>query len=371
MQHQANLTTLGTARLHLFKTICLPSIIHQTSYEFLWIIKIDPDLDTQIRKQLIDTIHHGLQIEDLSQQGRKHSLKRRIFVIGSNVNFNYGAWRGGKESEEILSNHAKGRIFMGDVDLVKLATREEPMKIILETRLDADDGIDSNYVSFLQQQAKDKFREQNNGKIFKWFYWCTEKNFKWYVSAEGKYGQIGGELNDKCITPGLTTGFNVGTLVRDVPTYSHHRLLSRLKGNISCIKQGDTVDETSKREKVNEEGLEDKGTKYVLCVDFVSEFVGAVRARTATSAGMNDVTWQNNQQDSNKLWKLLQEKFGIMTNDALVTKQYFEEKLVQIAKENLEGQCRPGHSCKESSQIKLKKVIERHEIRDSVPTHLE
>lgn len=107
-------------------------------------------------------------------------------------------------------------------------------------------------------------------------------------------------------------------------------------------------------------GEKDENEK-VPCVDLVSGFIGAVRARTATSTGMNDVKGQIGTQDTDILWDMLEERFGIMVEDAIETKRYFEENMKEIAKENLEGQCRPGHSCKESSQKKLVQIIEDSE----------
>jgi len=349
MQHQGNLTTLAAARLHLFKTICLPSILHQTSHDFLWIIKIDPDLNIDVRNELIEIIHQGLEIKGLEQKRSLASLRERIFVIGSNVNFNYGAWRGGTESAEVLSHHVENRIHMGNVDLLKMAKKAEPDKIVLESRLDADDGLNYAYIAYLHQEALRKF-DDSIERTFKWFYWCVETHFKWYVSAEGEYGQLGGDLNNKCVTPGLTTGFNVGTSVEDVPMYGHQDLLSSLQGSFSCMKDND----------VGHKGEKDENEK-VPCVDLVSGFIGAVRARTATSAGMNDVKGQIGTQDTDILWDMLEERFGIMVEDAIETKRYFEENMKEITKENLEGQCRPGHSCKESSQKKLVQIIEDSE----------
>jgi hypothetical protein len=383
MQDQGNLTTLATARLHLFKTICLPSILHQTYHDFLWIIKIDPDLNIDIRNELISSIHQAVEILLLESERRNihatygvhdsyigsvDSLRERIFVIGSNQNFlighEHGAWRGGTESAEVLSHHAENRIYIGNVDLLKMAKKAEPDKIVLETRLDADDGLNEGYIAYLHHDSMKKFHGITGGEEkemaksinFKWFYWCVETHFKWYVSAEGEYGQLRGEKRkDFCITPGLTVGFNVGTSVEDVPMYGHHELVRKLSGNNLCMEKVTGTNESGKG------GEDENKTEKVPCVDVVSGFIGAVRSRTATSAGMDDVKGQNVKQNSEELWDVLEDRFDVMVEDAIETKRYFEENMEQIAKENLEGQCRPGHSCKESSQNKLKQIIEESE----------
>ncbi len=180
MQDQPTLTTLARARLHLFKTICLPSILHQTYHDFLWIIKVDPELDSEIKDELILTIHEAVEILLLESERRNthatydekndhdsfigsvDSLKERIFVIGSNENFGAGngkgSWRGGLASTEILSHHEEGRIYMGNVDLLRMAQKAEPKKIVLETRLDADDGLNEGYIAHLHHDAMKNFR---------------------------------------------------------------------------------------------------------------------------------------------------------------------------------------------------------------------
>jgi Protein of unknown function (DUF3118). len=74
MQHQGNLTTLTTARLHLFRTICLPSMLHKKNQNFLWIIKVDPFLDMQILNDLLKkTLHDDIDCFDASNITGKSS----------------------------------------------------------------------------------------------------------------------------------------------------------------------------------------------------------------------------------------------------------------------------------------------------------
>ena len=53
MQFQPNLLHLGHARLALFETFCLPSMLSQTNQNFLWVIRTDPDLNPELLQQLI------------------------------------------------------------------------------------------------------------------------------------------------------------------------------------------------------------------------------------------------------------------------------------------------------------------------------
>jgi hypothetical protein len=53
MQDQGSLVALARARLELFKTFCLPTLKHQTSQRFLWIIRTDPNLNATVRDETV------------------------------------------------------------------------------------------------------------------------------------------------------------------------------------------------------------------------------------------------------------------------------------------------------------------------------
>ena len=56
MQEQPHLVHLGKARLEIFKTITLPTVIKQTSQDFIWIIRTDPMLNETIREPLVELL---------------------------------------------------------------------------------------------------------------------------------------------------------------------------------------------------------------------------------------------------------------------------------------------------------------------------
>jgi len=384
MQHQGNLTTLATARLHLFKTVCLPSMLKQKKQDFLWIIKVDPTLDVDIRNKLVEIIHEGAKLHSTltatatdiqngnggTSNGNSTSIIERIFVIGSSVNYltghEEGAWRGGIESREVLSHdivpnlrsrtHLVREIYTGTVELLYRAKESEPHRIVLETRLDADDGLNEHFVEYVQKDAMRVFKSPStlhNAMVdtateastttgaalqYNWFYWCVESHIKWYLNAEGEYGKLDEERRtDFCITPGLTIGFNIGTDVKNIPKYGHHELYKKLGNSCKNMKDDASTTDTTP------------------CIGFIKEFIAAVRFRTETSAGMADV--QARREDHAQLCELLQQHFGVNTANAIESKLYFQENRKGIAKENLEGQCRGDHSCKDSSKFQLKGIV--------------
>ena len=94
MQEQGPLQTLGMARLKLFLTFCLPSMIQQSSQDFFWIIKTDPAFTKTVAFDM------------LVQSVRPHD---NFYVVASNANFIFGSagregsWRDGKVSQNDLT----------------------------------------------------------------------------------------------------------------------------------------------------------------------------------------------------------------------------------------------------------------------------
>jgi hypothetical protein len=124
MQEQGPLKTLGMARYLQFMTFCFPSVIHQTSQHFLWIIKTDPQLSPDLLNLMIQAL-------------KPYS---NFYLVASNNNFmiykKNGSWRNGAEGYDLL----KSKIYTGNVTKLHQAIALRNDRPVLETRLDADDG---------------------------------------------------------------------------------------------------------------------------------------------------------------------------------------------------------------------------------------
>lgn len=80
MQHQPRLLELGKARLELFKTFCLPSMLHQTTQNFFWIIYTDPELHPDLLKEmkkLLKPYPHFYLLPALMDKVRERKRERR------------------------------------------------------------------------------------------------------------------------------------------------------------------------------------------------------------------------------------------------------------------------------------------------------
>jgi len=395
MQEQGHLKALGRARLYLFQTFCLPSMVQQSTQQFLWIIKTDPQLDPTLLRELIATVEPY----------------PNIYLVASNKNFMIRdthappgtghSWRDGAEIRDLLLP-TTARIYTGNRTQLYAAMVQKDQQIVLETRLDADDGLHKFYLKQIQEKALEQFLpleedddDEGNGEEGqgvnkniehftppKWLYWCTRRHVEWHGGVQEReaapllttsntgttedytvaptkaksvdyYGSLlAVEHSNLCITPGITVGFGIGTSSDQVPIHAHDKLFKAihdLKPENSC-------------------GYE----KASDCLELVEDFLlVAVRARTPTSAGMQRVgaevdddggkssktsTEYHKKHHKKKpqvsylrtylFWDMLHDDFSILREQIRHTNQFILNHLVPIAKDNLEGQCTSDHSCK-------------------------
>jgi hypothetical protein len=329
MQEQGNLTALGNARLALFKVFCLPTMQRQSKQDFLWIIKTDPNLHPTLLQALVDEL----------------TPHPNFYLVASNTNFRVneqfpGAWRDGAEVRDL----AQSKVYTGNQSLLERAMAlhhpSDPYPI-LETRLDADDGLHLQFLESIQAMALKSFGDH---PTLKWRYWCSRRHVEWHFSErelENKpiwkqittYGALAGIQHSKlCITPGISIGFGVGVSEQDVPVFAHDELRNKIYEL--------PLDEACGLKKSRD------------CLQFVEDFVfEAIRSRSPTSAGMYKVDVNPNEVATDgwlyyAFLNMIHEKFGIPLQNLKWINQYISDHLLEIAEENLMGQCTTGHSCK-------------------------
>jgi hypothetical protein len=372
-QHDKNLTALGEARLELFETFCLPSMVHQTiqpypskgnasssepqRYRFIWIIKVDPKLDLKLRNRMVQLL----------------KPYPNFYLVGSNKNngvlLGKGSWRSGEAGNDVLYANEVGplgkdnavlsqNIYTGDVSILQVAHGQRDEKIILETRLDADDGLPVNYLESIQESAvkylsSTSLLSDNNDKL-KWMFWCIPNSYDWHPTdvvstldstssrASNDAGLVTKLKYDLCLTPGLTSGISVGVLASEVPRYAHHLIMKELRGN--------------KNKKTNICGKRKTGQ---FCIQ-VFDKVYAIRARTPTSDGMSGVDMLSANKGEEIKWNDLFNIFGIQENRVMIANRHIDTNLISILKDNLAGQCThlKGKPC-EASKMAVQKMIDK------------
>ena len=177
MQNQPNLIQLAKARLLLLKTICLPTVIHQTAWgQFVWIIRTDPQLHSEIKQDLVTMLDEAGALVKKDNNSNKHGQEKEhalTYVIGSNDNYivaNSTTLSPGIIPFDIrgMLSHALSNpqtIFAGKLSSMQMlyneiSTPRINKDVIMWTRLDADDGLNIKYMRYIQSQAVRYFLPQ-------------------------------------------------------------------------------------------------------------------------------------------------------------------------------------------------------------------
>lgn len=276
----------------------------------------------------------------------------------------------------------KSKIYTGNVDKLKVAMALREERPVLETRLDADDGLHKDFIKYIQEVALKRFQplEENrsNNKILvpKWLYWCSRRHIEWHSDVDRslsekqkadrgslEFGYINIVQHDKlCVTPGVTIGYNRNLdnpkNPIDVPFYDHDKLYNNVRNSMSCYSdEGTNYDD--KRE------VDDEIEKRGPCLELVEDFLFcAIRSRTWTSAGMYKIDLVVNDGNrkqgelTEKLWAVSEYAFGVTKSKVQETQDFLIRNKKRIAEENLAGQCSTGHSCKDSAKEKLKQIVD-------------
>lgn len=353
MQFQPNLITLGYARLKLFQSVTIPSIVSQTNPNFLWIIRTDPLLHQSILQQLIQTLQDTFPSDDnTTADVDNSSYKRKMSVVLVASNDNPEGFR----SEYCIHDITNATVLFGNVKIVQSYHTAAQDHTVLETRLDADDALAIQYIDNVQKSANTDLKND-------WMVWCAENHMEWQYSSPwdnaSKIGAIIGLKANQCITPGLTWGYTTQANRSDIPVSKHQQIFSKVP---KCVRDkhhqqhGNITNRTGKC-------LMKLGTDKV---------PAALRARTPTSAGMDHVYISNHTEDKfpleqiyKSVWRNVQSElydalislFGIDQDQLLSTRNYIESNLIAIVQDALDGQCTKGHSCKKGSKIVLQRLL--------------
>lgn len=306
-QGQPNATVLGLARLQLFEAFCLPSMLSQTTQNFVWLIYTDPHLDAGLRQAMVDL---------LKPYGR-------FFFIASMHNV---LWKDGQ-----ATNLTEATVYTGNQTLLEHIMAQRNMVPVLETRLDADDALHVRYLEDVQREAADFFYRQG----VRWMYWCVQHELQWYwIGHKGQSDEqkthgltLALANQDFCPTPGLTLGYNNGVDMATIYRRKHSLLIQRLR---------------KKNETNNFCGPNRPGPA---CIQIVRRYpFPALRTRTPTSSSMI-----MEEFDAHKLvefahrntsaFDLLASDFGIPRYNCARTIQYLNDNIMCLATAALRDIC--------------------------------
>jgi hypothetical protein len=193
-----------------------------------------------------------------------------------------------------------------------------------------------------------------------WRLWCVASHAEWQYQSlwtkpppEEDRGSIVALQVNYCVTPGLSVAFlGDDTSIETMPSTMKHEKLMKTRLCTDEVRH-------PKRNFTSE------------CRSFVPMIMGALRARTPTSAGMLNLVFNgtamnrrylsgaSKQKDvQGQLWWAVRNYFGFTKEDARSINKHLNSNMKMIAQENLLGQCTRGHSCKNSSQIILRSIVD-------------
>jgi hypothetical protein len=377
MQEQGSLFTLGMARFHLFMTFCFPTMISQSSQHFFWIIKTDPEFTkSPVFDLMLQAVHNSVSRHNNSN----------IYLVASNNNYlihpqTKGSWKDGTECLDLLQS----KIYTGNITKLHMAMALRNERPVVETRLDADDGLHMHYLKYIQLIALKRFQpavyraiqrhrqshrtdldddntqQENSPELVpQWLYWCARRHLEWHSSLDktnhttssnnSSIGVLAPIQHDKlCVTPGMTVGYNIGVDPAHVPFHSHDTLYRKTRQSSACYPTTVSKNHTH--------------PTSAACLDLVEDiYFCALRSRTMTSAGMLNVgnipAFRMNENVNDRLWQLLKERFNISQRRVQQTQEFLIQHRKAIAYENILGQCTKGHSCKDQAKVELQRIVD-------------
>jgi hypothetical protein len=218
-------------------------------------------------------------------------------------------------------------ILSGDIDLLFERMFDVHRPLLVETRLDADDGLERTALLKIQRTARTLPVDRRGWQII-----CNRIHFEWRndeilipdsdvdVVSSGKIRLVREHI---CVTPGYTLLKHRDPSSIDFPQWPKkgHHLVTR-----------------DWPECINER----RGNATYNCWTKLPPFPAALRSRTMTSAGMSRVEsppgGDRYENQTELFWGMIEDDFGIKASAAIETSRYMKKNLQSIVLDNLKGQ---------------------------------
>lgn len=363
MQHQPQLVHLGQARLELFRAFCLPTLRAQTNQQFLWIIRVDPDLprlNPNVTRQLLDLMR------DVPN----------AIVAGSNARVDDGFFRHPNATIDLFdenaantNNNASSIIWHGSVDLLRAYQVASQTRVLLETGLDADDGLAIHFVDHLQKEAYKASRALTPDHP-KWFRIACMKPYTvwqfWGPYENSKLGSLRSHAQNPrkfCLTPGLTrmssshyTSYQLSPSTFNAPDRDFSGLPReghRFFVDHFYIDKHVPHCRRAKKSRAKPQACYDE-------IDGSRSLV--LRTRTPTSASLTDVhippTIRARIRDSKELaqWDRTLRLFGLNITEIQQARYNLNATMELVLEDAASGYCTIGHSCMSKTKDVLRDI---------------
>lgn len=413
-QNDSKQFDIQKARYLLFETFCWPTMKYQNSVNFYWLVLVDPGLDPGIIRDMKALLGN-----------KKHFPAQNAFLVLTN-NTQWSSDGVGLENstsyavglQPVAQEFKEGTldVITGNTDHLlhaldamngsKKATKNglqssnKPL-LVIETLLDADDGLNNGAVEWIQKKAIERTKQHWSEKQKQltnsvglqqsspsrspslnttWWFLCGTDHIEWhnreiFQLTEEKYAKSG-------ITSGIaglrqsplfctSAGFTrVGiTMPPDNPAIANYSHMVFPKDGYSnhaltfyfpeCTPSNDTITPNG---------------NYSACWhrEF-AEKIYIVKSRTITSDSMDhlnvgrmkdyrDISWLNASDypllinDTEKMWGILQTEFSIDRKKAWEASAFMFEHRQSIIQQNKDSRCAPGFPCWKTAKKNLLKM---------------
>mmetsp|Transcript_44833 Transcript_44833/g.108343 ORF Transcript_44833/g.108343 Transcript_44833/m.108343 type:complete len:1821 (+) Transcript_44833:907-6369(+) len=319
LQQQGTLLHLGMARLKLFQALCLPSLSEQTNKNFLWVIRTDPELLSELKEGIIDAVK-GLQ---------------NVVVVASDVGID-GFHDGSFRKDDSMDEFKEDSILLGDIKLVESYHAASKNNTLVETNLDTDDGMALTFIETVQNKVDELF--VTDSFAAGWVQLCIGNHLEWHFYSPWE------KKSDKgCLLKGLTrtcikSGLSWATRPKSQPQFTKE--LNILKEEAPECSTNHTLS-----------GYAHKACWVEVPVADPENDVMAIRAMSPASRGVargeiSKFDWGIKALFFNKVaWSLLDPYFYIRPEYIKSVRAHLVEKMPDVSGENERSKCIHEKTC--------------------------
>lgn len=400
MVGQPNQPILARARYKLFETFCWPTVRHQTRHNFFWVVLVDPGLEPSV----IDDMKALL--DDLPSQNAFMVLTNNTEWAADGVGVP-GVSSYGAGLQEIAQAFRDGevQVVTGRTSYLLdcLNLYEAPQHgsdddtkplLIIETLLDADDGLNNRGIQWIQDVAVEQTTRQQNiisrslssprhtvSLNSTWWVMCGTDHIEWHNRDIFKLTKQ--QFEEYGLTSGLTG-------VRHAPTYCASAGYTRVGLTVPGYNKEDYYN--SNRTSImfpleaysnhalstgfppcDDGSTKDSNRAVTHCFRRVfPNLLYILKSRSITSDSMDhmnpkrsdyrDLSWENKTEhpllvnETERTWKVLEDEFSIDRLQAWNTSMYLRENAEIIVQQNRESRCAPGFPCRLAAEKTFQKM---------------
>ena len=414
MVGQASNATVGVAkqleiqnaRYMLFETFCWPTVQRQTSMNFYWIVLVDPNLEPtiidKVKALLGDERHFPAQNAFMVLTNNTKWASDGVGVENS-TSYGVGLQPVAQEFHdgtlEVVTGNTDYLLraldtMKGTYEATHLASSSPKPLMVIETLLDADDGMNNGAVEWIQSKALQRTKEHWDKLQHKqhanttatleqsspslnttWWFLCGTDHIEWHNReifwlTQEEYAESGissglAGLRQSplfCTSAGFTrigiteipkkpSGYSHMAFPKD--GYSNHALTFYFP---ECTSSSNT-------------SMGSNGNYSACWHREFEDKVYILKSRTITSDSMDhmhvgkqdyrDISWLNASDypllinDTEHMWEILGSEFSINRTKAWETSAYIFEHRHSIIRQNKLSRCSPGFPCFKTAKRNL------------------